>query len=128
MFETYCNNTYRNPFPLSICTEKKNVLSEVNTADPIFFVKEYMDGDKEAIYYLNLIHLLDKVIIKNNLYYLSIDQERFIKKFFEEAGIVDNLINLNNTNPYENMDDVMKQLDNFLGSYIGVEYNYGFIR
>jgi hypothetical protein len=100
---------------------QKNPLSELNTADPIFSIKEAMDGSKEAIYHVNLIFLMDKVFTRDNLRFISIDQERFMSKFFNEAGIATDALH-SGTDPYANMDDVMIQLDNFLGSYFGVNY------
>lgn len=99
----------------------KAPLSEINTADPIFFVKERMDGSREAIYHVNLVYLLDNVFTKNSTKYLSIEQERYIAKFLQEAGKANDKINegTKDVDPYENMDDVMRQLDNFLGSYFG---------
>lgn len=104
---------------------KRNVkasLSEINTADPIFFVKEHMDGSKHAIYHINLIYLMDKVFIRDNTHFLSIDQERFMSKFFNEAGIVTNRLQNNEDVPYHGMDEIMLQLDSFLGSYFGDNY------
>ena len=111
---------FKHQYPQS----RRNVkapLSEINTADPIFFVKERMDGSKEAIYHVNLVYLLDNVFTKNSTKYLSIEQERYIAKFLQEAGKVNDKINegIEDVDPYENMDDVMRQLDNFLGSYFG---------
>lgn len=97
----------------------KAPLSEVNTADPIFLVKERMDGSKHAIYHTNLIYLMDKVFIRDNTYFLSIDQERFMNKFFNEAGIVTNRLQNKEDAPYHDMDEIMLQLDSFLGSYFG---------
>ena len=97
-----------------------NVLSEVNTANPIFMIDENMDGEKEAIYHVNIIDLLDKVFMFDSMNFLSIEQERYFSRFFYEAGIVTDNINTDYEFPYESMDEVMNQLDNFLGNYIGV--------
>lgn len=100
----------------------KAPLSEVNTADPIFLVREHMDGSKKAFYHINLIYLMDKVFIRDSLHLLSIDQERFMSKFFNEAGVVTDILKNSGSNPYGNMDEIMLQLDSFLGSYFGENY------
>lgn len=97
-----------------------NVLSEVNTANPIFMIDENMDGEKEAIYHMNIIYLLDKVFMNDSMNFLSIEQTKYLDKFFNEAGIVTDAINNYEDDPYINMHKIMKQLDNFLGNYFGV--------
>ena len=108
---------------LGVSEPQKNPLSELNTADPIFFVKEHMDGSKKAIYHVNIVYLMDKVFVRDNLRFLSIDQERFMSKFFNEAGVVTDGLKSNSSNPYSNMDEIMLQLDSFLGSYFGDDYD-----
>ena len=104
--------------------EEENLAGMIRTGSPLYIVKDSMDGSREAIYHVNLVHLLDDVFTKNNTKYLSIEQERYIAKFLQEAGKVNDKIieGTENVDPYENMDDVMRQLDNFLGSYFGVDY------
>lgn len=103
---------------------EENLASMIRTGSPLYIVKDSMDGSREAIYHVNLVYLLDNVFTKNNTKYLSIEQERYIAKFLQEAGKVNDKIieGTENVDPYENMDDVMRQLDNFLGSYFGVDY------
>ena len=101
----------------------KAPLSEINTAEPIFLITERMDGSKKAIYYFNLISLLDEVFLKDSSRFFSIDQERFMSKFFNEAGVVTDRLKGNSSNPYSNMDEIMLQLDSFLGSYFGDDYD-----
>ena len=101
----------------------KAPLSEINTADPIFLVREHMDGSKKAIYYFNLISLLDEVFLKDSSRFLSIDQERFMRKFFDEANTVTGCLNNNVANPYNYISEIMLQLDSFLGSYFGDDYD-----
>ena len=108
---------------LGVSEPQKNPLSELNTADPIFFVKEHMGGSKKAIYHVNIVYLMDKVFVRDNLRFLSIDQERFMSKFFNEAGVVTDGLKSNSSNPYSNMDEIMLQLDSFLGSYFGDDYD-----
>lgn len=105
----------------NICYPLKSPLSEINTANPIFIEHEHMDGTKEATFHVNLIYLLDRLFLHDYYSALSIEQERFIKRFLYEAGIV------TDKKSYDNMSDIMKQLDNFLGSYTG-ENNGRFTR
>lgn len=97
----------------------KGHLSEVNTANPIFHIKEQMDGTNEAIFHKLMIALLDDVITYNSMKFLSIEQERFMHMFFKQAEEV-TLAELNGEeDPFQNMSELMKQFDNFLGSYSG---------
>lgn len=97
----------------------KDPLSELNTGDPLFYIKVHMDGVKEARFHVNFIDLLDRVFVHDGLKFLSIEQERFITKFFEEAGIVTDKLKNGNENPYIDLDEVFVYLDDFLGSYVG---------
>lgn len=108
---------------LGVSEPQKNPLSELNTADPIFLITERMDGSKKAIYYFNLISLLDEVFLKDSSRFFSIDQERFMRKFFDEANTVTGCLNNNVANPYSYMSKIMLQLDSFLGSYFGDDYD-----
>lgn len=116
IWHTQCN--------LNCIKEEENLVSMVRTGNPLYVIKDSMDGSREAIYHVNLVYLLDKVFTKNSTKYLSIEQERYIAKFLQEAGKVNDKIieGTENVDPYENMDDAMRQLDNFLGSYFGVDY------
>ena len=71
---------------------QKNVLSEINTASPTFIQSKSMSGDLETIYHVNLIYLLDRVFLKDNMSFLSIEQTDFINKFFKEAHDVTELL------------------------------------
>lgn len=106
-----------NPYNAQRYADFKKSASEVNTADPLFMVKECMDGSKKAAYHDNLIYLLDKVFIADNMRYLSVEQERFMGRYFEEGHTVTEGLN---SNVPVDMSDVMQQLDDFLGSYFGV--------
>lgn len=108
---------------LGVSEPQKNPLSELNTAEPIFLITERMDGSKKAIYYFNLISLLDEVFLKDSSRFFSIDQERFMRKFFDEANTVTGCLNNNVANPYNYMSEIMLQLDSFLGSYFGDDYD-----
>ena len=98
----------------------KGTLSEVNTGSAIFYDKHKMNGKDHAVFHFNLIDLLNRVFVDDGMRYLSIEQERFLSKFFKQADIVTKKLNANDSDPYKGLDDVYKQLDNFLGSYLGV--------
>ena len=99
----------------------KGTLSELNTGEPVFYIKHHMDGTKEAIYHVNLIDLLDRVFVHDGLRFLSGEQERFMSKFFKEADIVTDKLSANDSNPFSKMDKIYRELDDFLGSYLGVD-------
>ena len=100
----------------------KGRLGEVNSASPYFTVQIRLDGTKDAVFHVNIIDLLDKVIILDSLHLLSIEQERLFTRYLKQAEEVSNKINLNEEKPFEDMDEVLQELDNFLGSYYGVDY------
>lgn len=100
----------------------KGRLGEVNSASPYFTVQIHIDGTKDAVFHVNLVDLLDKVIMLDSLHLLSIEQERLFTRYLKQAEEVNSKISLNSTDPFENMDEVLQQLDNFLGSYCGVDY------
>ena len=98
----------------------KGTLSEVNTGSPVMYLKHHMDSSIEAKFHVNLIDQLGRVFVQDGLRFLSIDQERFMSKFFEQAGEVTDRLNAHDSQPYKDLEDVFKQLDDFLGSYHGV--------
>ena len=97
----------------------KRPLSEMNTASPLYVIKNTLDGSKEARYHVNLVHLLDLAFINGQLSMLSIEQERYLTKYFKQGGVVTNALNSNSADPYGSLDEIFKQLDSFLGGYIG---------
>lgn len=105
---------------LGVSSKSKNAFSEINTGSPIFIIHENMDGTKQATYHVNLIYLLDRLFTDDYYSVLSIEQERFIRRFLYEAGKVMDKLDTDGDKAYDGMSDVMKQLDNFLGSYEGV--------
>ena len=107
---TVANNFLSSPI-------NKNSLSEINTSSFVYSIENSLDGKKKAVYHTNLIHLLDIMFTKNNLSSISIEQERFMKEFFKEAHTVTELLNIKDNYPYKGMDEIMLQLDRFLGSY-----------
>lgn len=100
---------------------RKSPLSEINTADPIFITHNRMDGSEVATYHVNLIYLLERLFVNDYNTVLSIDQERFIKRFLFEAGKVTDAMNNKESeeDALENLSPIMRQLDYFLGNYTG---------
>ena len=96
---------------------KKTGLSEVNTGEAVHLIKNSLTGEKIAEFHVNLINILDKALLNNNLDYLSLDQERLVSQYFKEGHEVDTLINEEDENPFKDMNPLTYQLDLFLGSY-----------
>ena len=96
---------------------KKTILSEVNTGEAVHLIKNSLTGEKIAKFHINLINILDRALLNNNLDYLSIDQERLVSQYFKEGHEVDTLINEEHENPFKDMNPLTYQLDLFLGSY-----------
>ena len=96
---------------------KKTRLSEVNTGEAVHLIKNSLTGEKIAEFHVNLINILDKALLNNNLDYLSLDQERLVSQYFKEGHEVDTLINEEDENPFKDMNPLTYQLDLFLGSY-----------
>lgn len=97
----------------------KGALSEINTGDPIFYLKHRMDGTTKVVYHKNIIDLLDRVFIADGLRFLSEEQERFMSMFFEQAGEATGKLEAGSAEPFADMDDAFRQLDYFLGNYRG---------
>lgn len=105
----------------NIYTPQKNLLSEVNTGSPTFVQYKDINGNTQTVYHVNIIYLLDRVFINDNIGFLSIEQTQFIEDFFKEAHEVTELLN---TQPeydaYVGMTKQNYSLDKFLGNFIGV--------
>jgi len=99
----------------------KSPLSEVNTGDPLIYIKHLMDGTRQVKYHVNLIDLLERVFLNDGIRFLSLEQERFISEYLNEGGIVTDKIKSEDSEPFKDMDIVFKQLDDFLGSYRGID-------
>ena len=104
------------------CKPVKGTLSEINASQPYLYVNETMDGCKEVKYHVNLIDLLDRVFMNDNLKNLSEEQMEFVTAFFEQAGLATDRIRSNVPNPYSGMDEAFMDLNSFLGGYSGVDY------
>ena len=99
----------------------KNILSEVNTASPVFIQHKDMHGDINTIYHVNMLYLLDRVFLRDNVGFLSNEQTKFMEEFFKQAHIVTESLNLQpNKGAYVDMTEPMYRLDGFLGDFIGV--------
>ena len=113
---------YRVPFPVRIPFSVKGTLSEVNSKNPIFYLKHHLDGTEEAVYHVNIIDILDNVFLFDAKKFLSRKQERFIDQFIKAAGIIDQRFE-NGEKLYTDIDPVFIKLDHFLGNYKGVDEN-----
>lgn len=120
MFNAFIKRPYK---PLTT----KSSLSEINTGDPFFAVSKQWDGTVDVTFHVNLIDLLDRVFMEGNYQSLSIEQERVAKKFFKDADKVTQKLQNTAALPTDkyvqearkDLDEVFKQLDQFLGSYVG---------
>ena len=101
---------------LGVSEPQKNVLSEINTGEAVHLIENSLTGEKIAKFHINLIDILDKALLNNNLGYLSLDQEKLVSQYFKEGHEVDTLINEEHENPFKDMNPLTYQLDLFLGS------------
>ena len=105
----------------NIYTPQKNLLSEVNTGSPTFVQYKDINGNMQTVYHVNIIYLLDRVFINDNIGFLSIEQTQFIEDFFKEAHEVTELLNTQpEDDAYVGMTKQNYSLDKFLGNFIGV--------
>lgn len=115
-----CHPFICNPHPSG--KQMKGALSELNTGDPIFYFKHKMDGTTSSVFHRNLIDLLDRVFVYDGMRFLSEDQERYFTEYFTQAGIATDKIKKDIPSPFNNMDQTFIDLDEFLGSYLGVDH------
>ena len=109
----------REPFASSYVYPNKSTLSEINSGSPLFYIKHKMDGTKQTVYHVNIIDILDRVFVNDATKFMSLDQERFMSRFLSACHTIQG--NLDSENIYNDVDDVFKDLDQFLGNYIGVD-------
>ena len=97
-----------------VVTSVKNPLSEVNTGSSIFITNTDLLNEKEPVFHVNIIYLLDKALLNNTFSMMSIDEERFIRRFLYEAdkAVKEESLDV--------MSKTMKSFDVFLGNYRGV--------
>lgn len=130
---SFVNLVYHKQVPDVLPHEKG--LGEVNTAEPIFINKGGLDGTETAVFHVSLIDLLDKAFLMDSLHMLSQDQESFINRYFKEANIASGIIDsnkeletLDKPDPFEFLSSIMKQLDRFLGDYVGEDSHVKYTR
>ena len=97
----------------------KSINSELNTGSFAIYQKHHLDGSIKAVFHVNLIEILDRVFCLDGLRMLSIEQERYLTKYFKQGDVVTKALNSNSDDPYDSLDEIFKQLDSFLGGYIG---------
>ena len=86
-------------------------------------VKTTLDSSPEVNFTTDFVEATSNVLVSGNTRLVSIDQERFLRLFLNEAGVVTDNLSNNVSNPYKDMHDITKQFDDVLGSYVG-EYTY----
>ena len=101
----------------------KGTLCEINTASPTVYIRKKLDGTYETKFHVNMIDLMDRVFIHRGMKFLSEDQIDYVSKYFEQAGLATDKLNLNLQDPFNNMDETFKDFDEFLGNYYGVDGN-----
>ena len=99
---------------LGVVTPIKNPLSEVNTGSSIFITSTNLFNEEEPVFHVNMIYLLDKALLNNTFSMMSIDEERFIRRFLYEANKAVKEKSL------DVMSETMRNFDVFLGNYRGV--------
>ena len=88
---------------------KISLFRTMESGKSIFINDKDLYGFDTANFSLNFIPLLDKSIVEDNLHVISIEQQRFLQRYFEEANkLMEEDLELSK---------VMKEFDNFLGSY-----------
>ena len=97
----------------------KSINSELNTGSFAIYQKYRLDGSIEAVFHVNLIEILDRAFCLDGLRMLSTEQEKYLTKYFKQGGVVTEALNSNSADPYGSLDEIFKQLDSFLGGYIG---------
>ena len=85
--------------------------------------KTTLDSSPEVNFTTDFVEATSNVLVSDNTRLVSIDQERFLRLFLNEAGIVTDNLSNNVSNPYKDMHDITKQFDDVLGNYVG-EYTY----
>lgn len=99
----------------------KGLPSEINSGDPLIYLQHHLDGTTESKFNVNLIDILDKVFIYNSMKFLSRKQERYIDKFLSACQSINTNYENNQEDLYVDVDETFKNLDQFLGGYMGVD-------
>lgn len=102
------------PESIGTVPSTKRPLSEVNTGSPIFITDTSLFSEKEPVFHVNIIYLLDRALLNNTFSMMSVEEERFIRRFFYEAdkAVKEESLDV--------MSKTMKSFDVFLGNYRGV--------
>lgn len=74
---------YRNEVGKAISTSRHNI--DTRTSKSIYDNKTEMFNKLESMYSEDIIGILDKVFMNDNLRYLSLDQQKFLEKFLDCA-------------------------------------------
>lgn len=81
----------------------------IESSKSVYKAYEELDNEINSNFTINFIYLLDIAFVSDNLYALTIEQQKFIEKYFVEADNVEK----------ENLSLLFTQFDTFLGSFIG---------
>lgn len=81
----------------------------IESGKSVHRVYKELDNEINSNFTINFIYLLDVAFVSDNLYALTIEQQKFIEKYFVEADNIEE----------ENLSLLYAQFDTFLGSFIG---------
>lgn len=81
----------------------------IESGKSVYKAYEELDNEINSNFTINFIYLLDVAFVSDNLYALTIEQQKFIEKYFVEADNIEE----------ENLSLLYAQFDTFLGSFIG---------
>lgn len=81
----------------------------IESGKSVHRVYKELDNEISSNFTINFIYLLDVAFVSDNLYALTIEQQKFIEKYFVEADNIEE----------ENLSLLYAQFDTFLGSFIG---------
>ena len=107
----------------------------LETYKGIFSEDQNLYGEDTPTYYVLLIDLLDRAIVDNNLHDLSTEQQELFEHFLKEANTVTQqhtsahlqdyiepeMSEEEYKTQYKQLSRAIKKLDEFLGSYFGVD-------
>lgn len=94
------------------------------TKKDTLYISNDLYGDNHSHYYIGLINLIDRAILDDNMYALSIEQEKLLTEYFLVAKdyVPDASIDLDSYEyDFSNMVLHLQELDEFLGGYMGEE-------
>ena len=103
-------------------TRNRSSNDNLETSKGIFYDDQNLYSNRRYEYYVNLIRLFDEAIEQDNLHVLSIEQQRLLEQYFEEAGTITPPITIPLYDWVYDWDSLHRRildLDTFLGSYTG---------